>query len=361
MNAALDRQVDEMVSEFTQALADLSRRIPPDAEPTSADLQSELIYQINRSLAGCAELERELADEPALLKQAQTRYRAAIAPWFEKSWFMRRALHKPRGYPGDYELLTAIYNGAVKSPGIGGYLDKYFLGTTLAGAVIARMLSLRQFLVEELNRRGSADVSVLNVACGACREYVADFHPTNHRQIRVTCVDNDEEALLFVAANVGPAIRRHAELNLVRYNALRMTSARQNVRRFGRPDIIYSVGLCDYIPDEYLVPLLAGWRESVAPGGVVYVAFKDSEKYTTEEYQWLVDWYFFQRTRTEHRQLFERAGYDMSQVGETLDATGVIVNFIARNAPSGVVRLDGPQALLREPTAGTAADSVPGQ
>ena len=96
-----------------------------------------------------------------------------------------------------------------------------------------------------------------------------------------------------------------------------MTSAANNIRRFGRSDIVYSVGLCDYIPDEFLIPLLQGWRESVADGGVVYVAFKDTLLYDKTEYQWLTDWYFFQRTEEECRRLFEQAGYEMSAMEMT--------------------------------------------
>src|SRR5205814_1854847 len=146
-------------------------------QPESRGLTQELTGYISRSLAQCARLELQLSDTPDLLKATQARFREMIWPWFEKSWFMSRALSKPRGYPGDYELLTAIYDDETKSTGIGAYLDRYFLNTTLARAVVARMQSVQEFLLDELARR-RGDVTILNVASGACREYTKNFHPS---------------------------------------------------------------------------------------------------------------------------------------------------------------------------------------
>jgi hypothetical protein len=72
----------------------------------------------------------------------------------------------------------------------------------------------------------------------------------------------------------------------------------------------------------------------------VYVAFKDTRLYDKTEYQWLTDWYFFQRTDEECRQLFASAGYDMSGVTMTRDPIGVIINFICRDHQAVAVRVD---------------------
>jgi extracellular factor (EF) 3-hydroxypalmitic acid methyl ester biosynthesis protein len=230
-----------------------------------------------------------------------------------------------------------------KSFGLGGYLDRYFLGTTLGRAVCARMWSLRRFLLEEIARRGGT-IKILNVACGACREFSGGLATGTDANVSITCVDNDQLALDFVRDCVAPQTTG-AKIECIRHNALRMTSAANNVRRFGRSDIIYSVGLCDYIPDEFLVPLLKGWRESLADAGVVYVAFKDALLYDKTEYQWLTDWYFFQRTEDDCRRLFEQAGYDMESMETTRDATHVIINFIGRIREAVATRFDRVQKL----------------
>ena len=355
MNAAIEFFFAEHVARFTQALTQFEEQIPADEVATSDEIVEQLTACINTMLGHCNRLQEQIKDDPQLLKQTQIRFREAIQPWFAKSWCMHRAFTKPRGYPGDYELLTAIYNRQPKTLGIGGYLDRYFLGTTLGQAVPARMRSAREFLLREISRR-EGKVTILNVACGACREYTEGFEPIADREIELTLVDNDPQALEFVQTHVADKIPGNIAVSYVRYNALRMTNARVNVERFNRNDIIYSVGLCDYIPDEYLIPMLKGWRESVAEGGVVYVAFKDMELYDTAEYQWLVDWYFFQRTADECLQLFAKAGFDVDRIDVTRSETAVIVNYAAHTASPSFIRIDAaeeviPQRIIDAPVA----------
>jgi SAM-dependent methyltransferase len=332
MQSEIDRFFAQDVQSLVRSMEDLDARIPANALPIHDDLLEELTAAINASLAACARLESrflETGNSPAALKEVQARYREAIWPLISKSWCMNRSIAKPRGYPGDYQLLTVIYNRKPVSTGLGGYLDRYWQNLTLARAVVGRMLALRGFLVEELPRR-QGKTSVLNVACGACREYTDEFHMPADSVVALTCLDNDEEALNYVRSEVAPAMPENLAVDFVRYNALRMTSAAANLRRFGASDIIYSVGLCDYIPDEYLIPLLAGWRQSLAEGGLVYVAFKDCLLYDKTEYQWLLDWFFFQRTEEDCRKLFLAAGYDADRIETSRDETGVIINFACR-------------------------------
>lgn len=333
------------VRRFTQSLEEFDRRISPGAASPPSDLVEELTASIDVVLAACCRVEAELrGEEPSRLKEVQARFRDEIWPWLDKSWFMHRALTKPRGYPGDYELLSAIYDGQPKSRGLGGCLDRYFLNTTLGRAVVSRMQAARLFLLDELDRR-PGKTTVLNVACGSCREFLAGFNPPADRQLAVTCVDNDVEALDYVRTRVAPRVAGRVAFEFVRYNALRMTSVKSNVARFGHVDVVYSVGLCDYIPDEYLIPMLKAWRETLSPGGTAYVAFKDSRRYRTAEYQWLVDWHFFQRTEEDHRRLFEQAGYDMATLRATRDETGSIVNYLSRVPSDVVVRVDAAETV----------------
>jgi SAM-dependent methyltransferase len=285
-------------------------------------------------------MEARLEGEPEALEEAKRRFRSEICGWFDKSWFMHRARVKPRGYPGDYLTLVAIYDNVPKSRGFGGYLDLYFLNTALARGVRARMQGALQFLQAEMAHR-QGGISVLNVACGPFREYTTGIRVPRHCQMQVVCVDYDQEALDYVADVVAGNPRPDdPQVTCVRYNALRMCSARKNIEIFGRPDIIYSVGLFDYLPDKNLIPMLAGLRETVNENGVVYAAFKDCLLYDKTEYQWHVDWYFYQRTEEECRNLFVKAGYDMDVLETTRDSTGVIINFLGRTKPTRINRVD---------------------
>jgi SAM-dependent methyltransferase len=327
------------VSAFTRRLAKLDAEVDPLAKAQLDHRVDELSDAIGRSKQACRTIEAFIGDDGPLLKVVQTRFRESIAGWFDRSWFMQRAKTKPRGYPGDYELLTAIYDRKPKARGLGGYLDLYFLNTTLARAVRARLLAAKMFLVQELGRRRS-DVSILNVACGPCRELADGLLYRPDRRVHLTCVDSDRQALEYVQGNITSVGVDLPDTNCECYNALRMSAARSNIRKFGRCDIIYSVGLFDYVPDKYLVPMLQGLRDSLNQDGVLYVAFKDAERYDKTEYQWHVDWHFFQRTEGDCRELMRQAGFDGDCLEMRRCETGVIMNFIGRVRRPSLIRVD---------------------
>lgn len=329
MRAEVDRFFSYDVAAFTKKLAELDRKIDPSTIAMKDELFDDLLQSICATLRACQRLEREIDGDTSLVKEVQNRFRSEIAPWFDRSWFMHRAKVKPRGYPGDHALLSAIYDRQPKSVGLGGYLDIYFLNTTLGRAVVNRMQAARRFLISEFSRRRS-NVEVWNVACGPCREYAGGVDLADGDRIHVRLIDSDTEALDYVQSSVIGGVRGLPRMECTCYNALRMRSAEQNIRRFGRCDILYSIGLCDYIPDKHLIAMFEGWRNSLSEDGVLYVALKDCERYDKTKYQWLTDWYFFQRTEEDCRELFRRAGFDVLGMEMDRDETGSIMNFVSR-------------------------------
>ena len=113
------------------------------------------------------------------------------------------------------------------------------------------------------------------------------------------------------------------------YNVLRMISPERSIKIFGRFDVIYSVGLCDYLGEKALVPLIRTWREMLNKQGVLYVSFKDATRYDKTEYQWFVDWHFEQRTEDDCRRLLGLAGYPEESITMHRDPTGVMMIFAA--------------------------------
>lgn len=335
MSYEIERFFEQDVAALVDELRMLERDVNSDADPEAGEALGRLTSAINRTLEACARLEDAIGDDPECLKQVQSRFRESIRPWFDQSWFMERAHSKPRGYPGDYVLLSAIYDNVPKSRGIGGLLDLFFLDQTLAHGVRTRLAGVRRFLTSEVLRRQSP-LSILNVACGPAREY-ADGFSCNGTPVHLTCVDMDEQALEFVREQVAAQPNVEVDFECVCYNALRMASSKSTVAKFGRPDVIYSVGLCDYIPDDFMIRILRGWREALADGGVVYVAFKDQLLYNKAVYQWLVDWHFYQRTEEDCLRLYQEAGYEMDGIEVQRDGDGVIMNFIARLDPVPVL------------------------
>jgi extracellular factor (EF) 3-hydroxypalmitic acid methyl ester biosynthesis protein len=326
------------VRTYVDELTAIESSLQPDAVPQLDEIYARLKQATHASAQACRRFEQQLGDDEQTLREAQLRFRQAIQPWFDQSWFMERGRSKPRGYPGDYLLLTGIYDNLTKGTGLGGYLDLYFLNTELARAVRSRMQAAREFLLGEIERQ-ERPLEILNVACGPSREFTDGWTAPAY-PLSVTLMDMDREALDFVERRLDREAPDGVTYRTRVYNALRMSSAENNVREFGRPDIIYSIGLCDYIPDNYLVRILRGWRESLAAGGSVYVAFKDCRAYRSTSYAWHVDWHFVSRTEDDCRRLFDEAGFDRDLLQMTRGDSPVIMNFVGRTQNETAVEPD---------------------
>ncbi|HUG69931.1 MAG TPA: class I SAM-dependent methyltransferase [Pirellulaceae bacterium] len=337
----------KQVGAFKQCLMELDAEIDPDAVPQRDDeYHRRTLHAFQESQDACRDFEEENGDDPDLILDAQQGFRQETDPWFARSWIAHRARTKPSGFAGDFEMLIKLYDEATPARGLGGYLDLCILELPLARAVRARLAAAREFLMREIASR-KTDIRILDIACGPCREFRDWPVSGNGCRVDVVAMDNDPKALAYVEENVAKQLAKPTNLEPVRYNALRTRSASATIRNFGKFDIIYSVGLCDYLSDEHLVAMLSAWRETLQEGGVLYIAFKDTESYDKTPYQWHLDWFFFQRTRQDVLNLYEAAGFDIDRVETTRDATGIIINYVDRLPVGKFSRVDGAQEVIK--------------
>lgn len=314
------------VEDFRQQLLDFAASVERDELPEDEAKLGQLGELMQRSVDACAAFERTVKDEAEVLLQAQTQFRRATADLLQQSWIVQRAQEKPTGFPGDCQMLNTVYNYSTETKGLGGYIDALLLQLPLGNGVRERIRVAREFLVDEVTRR-SGDVSVLDIASGPCREFENWDHRPQNGQLSVTCLDNDPQALEYVDQQVRPTATGVDSMRLERYNAIRTKSAGGNIKRFGRPNILYSVGLLDYLPDDLLLDMLAGWRQTVSDDGVVYVAFKDCDYYDHTPYQWHLDWHFLQRTEEQFRLLLAAAGFAPERTLMLRDRSKMILHF----------------------------------
>jgi extracellular factor (EF) 3-hydroxypalmitic acid methyl ester biosynthesis protein len=357
----VDQFFTKEVEGFNQCLSQLDSEIEAEAVPQRDDaFHQRTLEAFQASQDACRMFEEEHRDDTTLVREVQDRFREETEPWLGRSWFAHRARTKPSGFAGDYDMLLKIYAQATPARGLGGYMDLCLMDSQLAQAVRARMVAVRDFLIREIESR-EGDVRILDIACGPCKEYNDWPAASNGRKVEIVALDSDQNALDYVGSHVADGLHT-ADLQAIRYNALRTRSAAANKRNFGEFDVIYSVGLCDYLPDEHLIGMLGAWRETLKDDGVLYVAFKDAERYDKTLYQWHLDWFFFQRTQQDVLNLYEAAGFDVDRIETTRDETGIIINFIDRRPSAGWARFDGAEGasaarpkrrrVAKSPTAG---------
>jgi SAM-dependent methyltransferase len=284
---------------------------------------SEIAVLHDEVLTVCARFEQEVRDD-AVIKTTRAYFRNRTHSILSKSYGVNRFRTWPQGYQGDYKSLEAIYKNTPMSEGIGYYLDKYMNTWSLAEALRGRLEKLSELLRKELAVRQKA--SVLDIACGSCRE-VFDISPEIKRSgASFTCIDLDEDALAFATDRLAFADLAPGQVTTVKYNALRLFDLDIARAEFGFRDVIYSVGYFDYLPNEFLVKTLRTLYALLTPGGKLIAAFKDATRYRSQEYHWITDWDgFLQRTPSDFERLLAQAGIPKQFVEESRDRTGIIV------------------------------------
>lgn len=317
--------------EYVRLLRDVEVRCAdPDADPKK--IQAEVNFLNEAMLEACREFERNMADAFAV-KSAQVIFRERTNGILSKSYCINRTRTWPQGHQGDYNTLEIAYKNAPLSEGIGYYLDRYILSSPLADGVRDRITMLRDLLKAELAKTHNA--KVLDIACGSCREVFELAPDIKTSGAKFTCVDLDEDALTYSLDRLGLAGLDENQVEVRKYNALRIFDFETAMMEFGLRDIIYSVGYFDYLPDDFLVKLLNSLYKLLTPGGKLIAAFKDANTYRPQLFHWLVNWDgFLQRTEDDFERLLHYARIPDSAISRKRVDSGSIIFYTAEKLGS---------------------------
>ncbi|MEW6001693.1 MAG: methyltransferase domain-containing protein [Nitrospirota bacterium] len=316
--------IDIATIELLESLRSIEKEIESGGtEPEKT--YNKIINVINDFLQKAERFEHEIGDKE-IIKNAQIDFRLKTNHIFSKSYCINRTRTWPQGHQGDYKTLEGVYRNIPLSEGIGYYLDLVSLNLPLAEAVRNRIKKLEEILKDEIiKRKGPA---ILNIACGSCRELMGIASEIRESKAKIICIDNDNDALAFAQNRLSyTGILPQVELR--KYNALRMFDDELNMSEFGKQDIIYSVGLFDYLPSEFLIKMLRALYKLLNPGGKLIAAFKDANQYKSQVYHWIGDWDgFLQRNEEDFRDILYDAKIPHSAIEESREDTGIIIFYI---------------------------------
>ena len=254
----------------------------------------------------------ELLSDKRNMQKVKENFRQLIGTWAYKSVIMKRALDKPRGYPGDYKMLEIVYDNRPISRNIGAYFDNYFLKNPYAVAVRIRKDRLREMLLSFLNgTKSNSKINVLNIACGSCRE-IRELLASIKTNVSITfnCLDWDDEALQFSKDVLLPISPKNVSFNFLKEDVMNIGKEGSLTQSIGKQDIIYSIGLIDYLPDRILSKLLNALYQLLRKDGKLILTHKNKEKtFPPVPPDWFCDWKFVSRNKDEAVKLFHNCGF----------------------------------------------------
>jgi hypothetical protein len=253
--------------------------------------------------------------------QAMKRYtEVVLTPDVALGAFARRCYEKPLGYPGDYQCMSMVYDWRYEGTRLSDQL-MHRVGLDIAECVAERMTTMRRHIAETISMGGGRPLRIASVGSGPARE-ITDYLKIAELPgpVHFTLIDQDHAALSYAYERSLPEIMRlrgHASLSCLHGSFVQLMRAGELFGKLPRQDLIYSLGLIDYLSARRAKALAEALYEHLNPGGTLILAnLRASPTSLLWPAEFVTDWSLIYRTREDMRQLaadLPGAAVDISQ------------------------------------------------
>ena len=237
-----------------------------------------------------------------------------LLPMLLNTSVLGRSYLKPRGYAGDWFTIEEIYRNEGSGVGRAGpMLDKCLLQIAPCEAVRNR----RQLLCREIERLLTErdHVAITSLACGPAREVFDVFGRLDRKsRLAASLVDLDQEALDDVTLR-SEAAGLDENISTYRSNLIKLSVGRENID-LPPQNLVYSIGLIDYFPDDLVVRLLDYIHTILLPGGSVILGNFHPDNAAKPFMDQVVEWELIHRTEEDMNRLFRSSlfGRDCTRI-----------------------------------------------
>ncbi|MDH5717048.1 MAG: class I SAM-dependent methyltransferase [Spirochaetia bacterium] len=226
------------------------------------------------------------------------------------SSFLTRTNVKPRGYAGDSEMMSMIYENSYEGESIFSKLmHKHPIETKSAKAVRNRKTMIPVIIArarknfEQLKDK----FNILSVACGPTKELENILiSPLHCEDYHFTLLDQDQEALNEAENSIKEIENRFnskIHYKLITDSVRTMLREKDLQKKIGTFHFIYSMGLFDYLSTRVAQAILEKLYSLLKPGGWMIIG-NYHEKNSTKIYMdYWGDWVLYYRSEEELKKL----------------------------------------------------------
>lgn len=249
-----------------------------------------------------------------------------ITPELRLGPIWERGYIKPLGYPGDFEVMNQVYNWQRTGQNVYAML-LHRLGLDVGEFVRARMeVILKSIEAVALEKGTSRTARVFSLGSGPAREVELYLSNTSLRARRVefTLIDQEQAALNYVLEKTWPYVLNSAGHSTVHCMNMSFLDILRSVGTFGNlppQDLIYSVGLLDYLADRRARSIAHRLYALLAPGGLMILGnMNETQLSTLWPLEFIADWALHYRTDAE--MLAWTEGLNPANAWTETDSTG---------------------------------------
>ena len=271
------------------------------------------------------DLVRGISDNRDVLEATKAFTEVVVTPVLRRGSIWDRSYAKPLGYPGDYEVMNQVYHWERRGKNVYEML-LHRLGLEVAECIKTRMDVVRANIGRVVQERGATRAArILSLGSGPAREVELFLSSAALKNTRVefTLIDQEQAALSYAIEKTYPHVlnakgqARVQCLNMSFTDILRGTGG---LSTLPPQDMIYCVGLIDYLADRRAQALTRRLYESLAPGGLLIVGnMNDTPLSNLWPMEYIADWNLYYRGDAE--MIAWTAGLQPASVWTELEST----------------------------------------
>lgn len=228
-----------------------------------------------------------------------------LTPEFNHGPVWWRSYFKPRGYPGDFDMMNYVYDWQREGADVYGQL-MHRVGLDVAECIGTRMHVVRKIIGDVVRAHaGETPVRILSLGCGSAREVELYLRDAQAPQgpVRFTLIDQEQDALAYAYDHAVPltvSAKPQAKVQALNVSFTDVLRGGKWLDEAGPQDLIYSVGLIDYLIDRRARTLTARLFERLAPGGLLIIGnMNETALSNLWPMEFITDWHLFYRTEKD--------------------------------------------------------------
>jgi extracellular factor (EF) 3-hydroxypalmitic acid methyl ester biosynthesis protein len=263
--------------------------------------ESRLIQQFRSLWRAGNEVVRPIMQEREVLHATKELTELVLTPEFRLGPIWDRSYGKPLGYPGDFEVMNQVYDWQRSGSSVYGML-LHRIGLEVAECIKTRMEVVRSNISKTIQARGvDRPARILSLGSGPARE--VETLLTNPRGLgglaEFTLIDQEQAALRYAYERTYPEVMRSGGKAHVQCLSMSFTDILRGVSGLSSvapQDMIYSVGLLDYLSDRRAGALVRRLYEALAPGGLLIIGnMNETALSNLWPMEFITDWNLYYR------------------------------------------------------------------
>jgi hypothetical protein len=282
----------------------------PELTELQAVAERHVRLDWRKAHATASEAAKEARSSPLAIGASKRFTERFLTPLLLDAPIWRQAYLKPRGYPGDFDLMNLMYEEVPRGRSVfARVMHQLGREERLAATVRDR----KEFLVRELETavgrhdRQRGDLRITNIGAGPARE-LEDFLVRSRLESRlvITLIDQDQAALEYAhdklrRASLSNGNRVDLRCRHVSFkDLLSDTALSEEVRD---QDLIYTAGFFDYLPDSIATTLLVRLAGLLRDQGRLLVGNAVDSTHVKWVPEFVLDWEMVYRTPDDMRRI----------------------------------------------------------